>query len=79
MVWAGNLLAALLFGAAHLPQAAQFYGFSGPIAVHTLLLNAIPGVVFGWLYWRRGLVAAMVAHGVADVVLKAVLPLLGLT
>ncbi len=79
VVWASNLLAALLFGAAHLPQAALFYGFSAPIAAYTLLLNAIPGVIFGWLYWRRGLVASMVAHGVADVVLKAVLPLLGLT
>ena len=78
MVWAGNLLAALLFGAIHLPQAAMFYGLCAPIAVYTLLFNAIAGAIFGWLYWRRGLVAAMVAHGAADILIKVVLPLLGL-
>jgi hypothetical protein len=35
----------------------------------TELLNGIAGLVFGWLYWRNGLVAAMVAHTSADVVL----------
>jgi membrane protease YdiL (CAAX protease family) len=28
----------------------------------TVLLNAVVGVLFGWLYWRRSLEAAMVAH-----------------
>ncbi len=78
VVWAGNALAALLFGAMHLPQAALIYGLTGPIVAFTLLGNAIPGLVFGWLYWKRGLAAAMVSHCLADVVLKAVLPLLGL-
>jgi hypothetical protein len=30
-------------------------------------------MVFGWMYWRHGLIAAMVAHASADVVLH-VLP-----
>jgi membrane protease YdiL (CAAX protease family) len=28
----------------------------------TVLLNAVAGVLFGWLYWRGRLEAAMVAH-----------------
>ena len=38
----------------------------------------VPCVVFGWLYWRRGLVAAMVSHFAADFLLKAVLPMMGI-
>jgi membrane protease YdiL (CAAX protease family) len=33
------------------------------------VLNSLAGLVFGWLYWRRGLKAAMVAHFSADLVL----------
>ena len=31
----------------------------------------------GWLFWRRGLIAAMTAHAVFDLVLKVLLPALG--
>jgi hypothetical protein len=78
-VWIANVLAAFLFGALHLPQAALFYGLSTLVASFTLLGNGIPGIVFGWLYWRYGLATAMIAHFAADVVLKCVLPLLGLS
>src|SRR4051794_6215389 len=40
-----------------------------------LASNGLPGLAFGWLYWRRGLLAARAAHAAADVVLKVVLPL----
>jgi membrane protease YdiL (CAAX protease family) len=47
------------------------------VIVRALLLNGIGGIVFGWLYWKRGLLAAMLAHFSADVVLHVVVPLLG--
>lgn len=78
VVWTANVLAATLFGVLHLPQAAVFFGLSVPIVIYTLLGNAVPGVILGWLYWRYGLVAAMVAHLTGDCVLKGVLPLCGL-
>ena len=37
--------------------------------------NGTPGLVFGWLYWRRGLIAAMLAHFGLDLVLKVLIPL----
>lgn len=40
--------------------------------VQGLLLNSIGGVVFGWLYWRRGLEHAVVAHYCADIILQGV-------
>lgn len=38
--------------------------------------NGAPGVVFGWLYWRRGLYSAMLAHFGLDLVIKVLVPLL---
>jgi membrane protease YdiL (CAAX protease family) len=33
-----------------------------------LLLNALAGLVFGWLFWRRSLECAMFAHASVHVV-----------
>jgi membrane protease YdiL (CAAX protease family) len=76
-VWAANVLAALLFGAIHLPQAAGLLGLTGPVVAFVLLGNAIPGVVWGWLYWRKGLIAAMASHAAADIVMKVIFPAIG--
>jgi len=79
VVWTANVLAAALFGAIHIPQAVVFIGPSALVMAYALLGNGVPGVVLGWLYWRRGLVAAMVCHFAADFLLKGVLPLLGMS
>jgi membrane protease YdiL (CAAX protease family) len=34
-----------------------------------LVLNGVAGTLFGYLYWRKGLEAAMIAHGAADLTL----------
>jgi Type II CAAX prenyl endopeptidase Rce1-like len=78
IVWTANLLAAMLFGAIHIPQALAFVGPGALVLAYTLLANGVPGMVFGWLYWRHGLVAAMICHFAADFVLKFALPLAGL-
>ena len=46
------------------------------VIARTLVLNGLAGVVFGWLYWRRGLLAAMVAHFTFDLVVLAIVPAL---
>ena len=45
------------------------------VITRAILLNGIGGVVFGWLYWKRGLEAAMIAHFSADIVLHVLLAL----
>jgi Type II CAAX prenyl endopeptidase Rce1-like len=74
-IWAANLLACVLFGAMHLPQAFAFFGVQAPLVAYVLIANGVPGLVFGWLYWRKGIIAAMVSHAVADIVTKVVYPL----
>lgn len=72
------VLAALLFGAGHLP-AAHAAGLPGtPLLVaRIVLLNAVVAVVFGGLFWKYGLEHAMLAHFCADLVLHVALPLAG--
>jgi len=78
VVWTAILLATLLFGALHLPQAAAIGGELTAVLVALVLLgNGLAGVAFGWLYWKRGFVAAVVAHFSADIVLHVVAPAIG--
>jgi membrane protease YdiL (CAAX protease family) len=62
VVWAAIVIAAMLFGLGHLPALAQSVSLTPALIARTVLLNAVAGVLFGWLYWRRSLEAAMVAH-----------------
>lgn len=74
--WIANVGAALAFGALHLPFASTVYGALTPSVVAFVLVgNGAAGLVFGHVFRRHGLEAAMVAHAVADVWLH-VLPAL---
>jgi membrane protease YdiL (CAAX protease family) len=74
--WAAILLTALAFGAAHLPATAATFELTPLVVFRALVLNGLAGVLFGWLYWQRDLLAAMVAHFAADVVVVVLAPLL---
>ena len=78
-VWVGILGAALLFGLGHLPATAAMVPLTPMVVLRALLLNGIPGVILGWLYARDGLLAAIVAHFSADIVLHVIFPLLTAT
>ena len=72
-----NVLAALAFAAMHLPQAKAFYGLSTLMVLVVMIGNGVPGISFGWLFRRFGLISAMVAHFSADVVLHVIWPMIG--
>lgn len=67
LVWTANILAALLFGIGHLPALAGMVALTPLIVIRTVLLNALGGVLFGWLFWKRNLETAMVAHAATHV------------
>ena len=75
-VWIAVVIASLIFGLSHLPAARAMMVMSPPMVVRILVLNLIPGIVFGLLFWKRGLLSAMTAHFSADVLMHAALPLL---
>ena len=76
VVWTAIVITALLFGVGHLPTTATVLSLTPLVIARALLLNGIGGIVFGWLYWKRGLLAAMLAHFSADIVLHVAAPLL---
>lgn len=69
IIWTGIGIAALLFAAGHLPV---LFGITDqpPVWLISLVIagNAIPGIGFGWLYYRFGLEAAMIAHALAHII-----------
>lgn len=79
LFWLAIVIAAIAFGAGHLPAAEKVWGLSGIVVFRTIALNAVGGVVFGWLYWKRGIEMAMLGHFGADIVLHVLAPLASTT
>ena len=73
--WLANILAAVLFGLGHLPAVKFLIPLTPLVIARTVVLNGLLGVIFGWLYWKRGLESAMVSHFSADIVLHVLLAL----
>jgi membrane protease YdiL (CAAX protease family) len=77
VAWTAILLTAFLFGLIHLPQLAAA-GAATPISVSgTIVGNTVVGTACGWLYWRRSLIAAILAHFSVDIVLHVLTTLSG--
>lgn len=73
--WIAILLAAVLFGLGHLPTIALSVPITSLVVARTVVLNGVLGIVFGWLYWKRGLESAIISHFSADIVLHVLLAL----
>lgn len=72
VLWVAIVASAVAFGVGHLPALASTFDLTTALVVRTVLLNAIVGVALGWLFWRRSLETAMVAHAAFHVVLVGV-------
>lgn len=72
--WAANIIVAILFGLGHLPSASMVMHITPTVVVLALVLNGIAAIPFGYLFWKRGLEAAMIAHFCADFVVWVVGP-----
>lgn len=73
--WIANILAAILFGIGHLPAVSVLLPLTTLVVIRTVVLNAVGGIIFGWLYQSRGLESAMIAHFSADIILHVLLAL----
>jgi membrane protease YdiL (CAAX protease family) len=76
ILWIANFLIAIAFGAAHLPQWSNVTQLTFPIICIVIFLNSIGGLIFGCLFFSKGLEAAIITHFIADIVFHVIGPFL---
>jgi CAAX prenyl protease-like protein len=65
------VISSILFGIGHLPVASALgIGLTSSIVFYVVIANSLFGLIAGYLYWKKGLEAAILAHMMAHVVLK---------
>lgn len=77
LMWICILCAALFFGLGHIPSYVHKVNAATPLLVfRVLMLNAISGVSFGYLFWQKGFETAVFAHLINDLIMYFFIPLL---
>ncbi|MBN2286407.1 MAG: CPBP family intramembrane metalloprotease [Tissierellales bacterium] len=75
-VWGAIVISALFFGLMHIPATASLFELTPLLFIRAMLLNGTGAVIFGYLYWKRGLEAAIMAHFTADIIVHGLLQLI---
>lgn len=64
-------ISSIIFGIGHLPIAFILFPEATPALILFIIIgNSIFGLIAGYLYWRKGLESAMIAHALAHVVMS---------
>lgn len=72
VVWLGIIITAIFFGLIHLPLSKNFSNFTFVTISATMIGNLITGSFFGWVYWKHGLLVAIIVHIVWDLVFHVI-------
>ncbi|MGD9487515.1 MAG: CPBP family intramembrane glutamic endopeptidase [Calditrichaceae bacterium] len=72
IVWTGILISAIFFGLIHLPLSKNFVELTPFTISVTMIGNLITGSTFGWIFWKRGLLVAILSHVVFDLVFHVI-------
>ncbi len=75
-MWTAILVTGALAGLAQLPALSDIVYLDPVVVTRVVGLYVISGALFGYLYWKYGLLSAMMAHFAYDLTLFAVLPLI---
>ena len=73
--WTANVVVALIYAGAHLPAAKSLMPLTPIVLTAVLLPTALAGLAFGYLTWKRGIEAAMLAHFSSDFVAHVLGPM----
>jgi membrane protease YdiL (CAAX protease family) len=64
------IISSVVFSLGHLPLASALgVAFTVAIVSYVVVANSVFGLIAGYLYWKKGLEAAMIAHMLAHVVI----------
>lgn len=71
--WVAIVIAAVLFAAGHLPANEMIFGdLTTVVIVRCFLLNGVGGLLFGYLYWKKGFEYAVFAHMFAHIFMQLI-------
>jgi len=75
VIWTAILIVALLFGALHIFNITELgLPFTPSLIGYAVMGNFFPGLLFGWLYWKRGVESAILAHIIFDLFVHVLFP-----
>lgn len=75
--WTGIIMASIIFALGHFPIAYQAVeNPSTGLLSYILIGNTIGGLIFGWLYWKKGLESAFLAHIFTHIIMVMAEPML---
>lgn len=75
--WIGIFIATIIFALGHFPVAYSVVeNPSSLLLTYILIGNSIGGIIFGWLYWKKGLESAFIAHIFAHVIMVLAEPII---
>ncbi len=72
IMWSGILITGIFFGLIHLPLSQNFNELTLFTVGMTMIGNLITGTLYGWIYWKRGLLIAIIAHVTFDLVFHVI-------
>ncbi|MEY9977304.1 CPBP family intramembrane glutamic endopeptidase [Lysinibacillus sp. RC79] len=73
-VWLAIIITGVIFGLGHLGITGAMTAITSDVILRAVLLNGSLSVIYGWLYWKKGLESAMIAHFSTDFVLHILIP-----
>ena len=65
--WISIMITSFMFALGHLGATMLAAPLTPMILARMFLLNGIGGIVFGWLYWKKGFEIAMVSHATVHI------------
>jgi len=71
-IWTSIIISAIFFGLIHLPLQKNFVELTPFTIGVTMIGNLITGSTFGWIFWKRGLLIAIIAHIAFDLVFHVI-------
>jgi len=63
LIWSAIIITGIIFGLLHLPSYLMGGSRATPFFIsYMIIMNLWASLVFGWLFWQHGLLAAILAH-----------------
>lgn len=72
--WTSIIITGIIFGLGHLGITSDMTTITSDVILRAVLLNGSLSIIYGYLYWKKGLESAMIAHFFTDVVLHILIP-----